>query len=293
MQEVLVRNEKENAQYREQVERNRRRLVETKYQTALIDQFDTHATSQALLSIDQRTCISNLIHHFDHSVEQETNQMLALQKSIPLKLRLKFSTYESMVRIYYETSRTFFEQIPDYQELNIVHRTGLSGWNRTLLVAMGVFNSTNTTGFRGHKDKEFKQFHELFYGEEILARIDVLCSRLESIVNIDRTIIKLFMALLGFTHLIYDVSISMEGENSYSHLIHDRQQRFLVLFWSYLLYQFPEEHLAARLFSQLIFFSLDVQNFFEEVRVRQAASQNAIDEMIKKMESSITVLTID
>lgn len=149
----------------------------------------------------------------------------------------------------------------------------------------------NTTSLRAHIDKDFEKFHELFYGVEILARIEVFRSRLESIVSIDPTIIKLFMATLGFTHLIYDVSSSMEDESAYSHLINDRQHRFLVLFWSYLLYKFPQEHLAVRLFSQLIFFSLGVQNFFRDISVRQTASQSALDEMIKKMEASMIVLT--
>ena len=280
----------ENRERRAEVDAKRRRVAETKYENAPIDRFQEHRRS---LVAAQSTLVSNLVHHFDNLTAQQTQELDALRKALPMKLRLKLSGYVDLLRVYFRTGQQFVEGIPQYRDLDLNHRCFLGNRSLTVLVGMHIMNNMNLTNFLPHRNGGFEQFHEVFYGEEAMRRGDQVRLNVKTVLDVDGTLMKLFLAILTFTHLTCDVTSNQLDDSSYSQVVGERQNQFIELIWSYMSYRWENERMVVNLFMKMIAACLQVQILIAEQNFREDTSSVALNELIEKTKSELLISSND
>lgn len=273
----------ENREHREKIESKRRR-------TMTIERFDDKRLS---LTSNQSILVSNIIHHFDFANEQQTNELNLLRKSLPLKLRLKLSNYEELLRVYFKTGQYFVDGIPHYRNLETNHRNFLLNRSLTIVVAINAMNSMNLTNFRPHFDKDFQEFHEIFYGQAMIRRTETNRLRVKTILDIDQTLMKLFLTILVFTHLTCDENLNRNDDESYRKSIYERQNEFVELLWSYMFYRFENERTVVNLFTKLISMCLQIQIFIADQMIREENSAVVLNDLIEKTKSKLLITAED
>jgi hypothetical protein len=287
MRKSLIRSPEENAQYRVKLENKRRQLIELKYKTAQIDSLDLLQADRSTLNVHQWTVISNLIHNFDIFHQEQTKQLSDLQKPNPFKTRFKLSSYEQLVTIYFDTTKPLIERIPDYYQLALRNRAIITQRTLASLVAINAMHSMNLTGYRPYFDKNLQHIYDVYYGVENVFQAERLREKLNSILNSDLTIFKLFLAILIFSSLTLDVSISIDNEYSHSQTLFHLQNHYTELLWRYILFRFRQEHMAIRFFSGMIQYCIHMQNFIHDLRKKMESAQNVMDILSKNIESSL------
>lgn len=281
-----VWTEEESLEYRAEVEAKRKRLVECQSKNGPINRFQER---RRFLTNDQSTLVSNLVHHFDRLHDEETQALNSLRKSLPLKLRLKISNYEDLLRTYYKTNQSFLESLPLYQNLDVNHRSILSSQYLTVLTCVGTSMSMSLTDFRPHSDKDFGEFHEIYYGKELCHQYEKYRLRVDSILRFDPTLMKLFLAVLAFTPLNCEFFQPIICDSSYIRAITERQHRLLELLWHYMIARFEPERLVIQIFSKMVMYCLELQNFMHRLSEQTAQSTVDIDELIKKTQSELFI----
>jgi len=269
----------ENREHREKIESKRRR-------TMTIERFHDKRLS---LTVNQSTLVSNVIHHFDFINEQQTQELNLLRKSLPLKLRLKLSNYEELLGVYFRTGQHFVDGIPHCRNLETNYRNFLLNRSLTIVVAVNAINSMNLTNFRPYFDKDFKEFHEMFYGQEMIRRTETNRLLVKTVLDIDQALMKLFLTILVFTHLTCDENLNRNEDESYRKTIGERQNEFIELMWSYLFYRFENERTVVNLFTKLISMCLQIQIFIADQTIREENSAVVLNEMIEKTKSKLFI----
>ena len=283
----MIRSPEENARYREQIELKHRQLIKLKYKTAQIDTLDLLHADRSSLNVEQWSLISNLIHNFDIFSEEQTKQLLDLQKPNPFKTRFKMLLYDQFVTICFNTTKPFIERIPDYQQLTISNRLILIQRTFASLVCINAMNNMNLTGYRPYFDKNLQHIYDVYYGSENIFQSERLREKLNFIFNSDLTIFKLFLSILVFSNITSDVPISSDNEYVYSQTIFHLQNRYIDLIWRYMLFRFRHEHITIRLFSNIIQYCIHMQNFIHNLKNKMESAQNVMDVFIKNVETSL------
>lgn len=204
---------------------------------------------RSLLTNDQWTLISNIIHLYDdlHPIEQ-IRQSIEQMAYLPAKLRLKPVGIALIVNRFYANIQPFIQRCPDFIGLPssvgqalIRRNISLVGGCNTLLLcrelALSEFSFIKSASF-------------LLYGDEVIFRSLQQVDQVDSNGNL----VKILMMILFFSSntsaIKFDPAYISQSFSSSTAGI-GIQDLYVTIFWKYLLYLYGFDHAVLR-FSSLI-----------------------------------------
>jgi hypothetical protein len=281
------------------LEEKRRSLIEQKYKQAQLITLDLLRADRSSLSTNQWNLISNITHIYDIFFEenkQKISHLYIFDEQRPIKMRLKISNYQQLAATYFTFIVPFLERIPDYQLLELSDRLTLIHHNMVTLTAIHGHHMTSITGFISNFDKNYGPIVNMIYGNELISENERLRQRNDSIFHTDLFLVKLLLVILAFSNVTPCLSFtsqiipkSMNEEMMFSKRLFQIQNDYVDIMWRYMLFRYRDEKVVIRLYFNIVYNCLHLQNFFHQVAERNDLHKHMYDKLVEQIETKLNV----
>jgi hypothetical protein len=289
----------EFTQNQQRLEDKRRSLVKQKYKCAQLVTLDLLRADCSSLNTNQWSVISNITHSYDTLFDEQKQTIHRLHMfdvTKPIKMRLKISNYQKLVATYFTFIPNFLERIPDYQSLKLSDRLTLIHQNMITLTGIHSHYMASTTGFIPYFHKNYAVIMNMIYGSEIVSENERLRQRMDTIFHADLILIKLVLVIFAFSNVTPYLSFttemiskSMKDEMMFSKKLFAVQNDYVDILWRYMLFRFRHEKIVVRLYSNIVYNCLHVQNFSRQVAERNDLHKNIFDNLIQEFDTKLNL----
>ncbi len=297
LQAGMRRKHTDYAGNRQRVEDKLRVLVEQKYKRAQLVSLDLLNADRSSLNATQWCLISNIIHTYDALFEEHKQKIVPFylcDEQKPIKLRLKISNYQQLVATYFTFIVPFLEHIPDYQSLELSNRLTLIHHNMITLTGINSHYLASTIGFIPYFDKNYSLIMNMIYGNEIVLENENLRQKLDNTFHADIVLVKLTLVIFAFDNVTpslsstsQPISESINDQMRSSNILFNIQNKYVDILWRYMLFRFGHEQVVIRLFANIVYNCLHVQNFSCRVAEQNNKHKDMYETLIEQIESKL------
>jgi len=283
----------------QRVEDKHRSLVEQKYTRAQLVTLDLLHADRSSLNTNQWSVISNITHIYDRlfdELKQKIHRLHMFDVVKPIKMRLKALNYQQLVVTYFTFIPPFLERIPDYESLKLSDRLTLIHQNMIKLTGIHSHYMASITGFIPYFHKNYAVIMNMIYGSEIVSEYERLRQRMDTIFHADLILIKLVLVIFTFSNVTPylsfatdKISKSMKDEMMFSKELFAVQNDYVDILWRYMLFRFRHEKIVVRLYSNIVYNCLHVQNFSRQVAEQNDLHKNIFDNLIEKFDTKLNL----
>lgn len=233
------------------------------FQSKQLETLSLLENDRSLLSNDEWTLLSNLVHTYDNlDVIPYTRRFIQCQSALPLKSRLKASAMVDYLKYLYSAFQVYVEQTPYYNFLPANTRKDLIVRNSEtfgIINSMFIIRETNAMNYPA-----FRTGADMVYTPAGVQAFNCFISRLDP----NNILVQLMLAILAFapnSSVVNFDSLSDVNCEYDSILIFNVENIFVTMIWKYLLYQYGLSD-AVRWFNYFIQYIVNLIRFVYEQR---------------------------